>query len=105
METNGDWDKRNPSVIEVMDWVSEPKALSAAAAPTTTTGTSPNGSPSSRGHLNGRTGFVDPSYRPKKLNCWPQRLDSEGLHENHSTVMVLYCGGTIGMRTKNGGKI
>lgn len=93
MAENGEI-KRNPSVLEVMDWVSESNGKING------TETAPD-SPAKNSR-----GYVDSSsYSPKKMKCWPQRLDSEIIHEDYSTIMVLYCGGTIGMRTKNGGNI
>jgi len=91
MAENGEL-KRDVSVLDVMDWVSRSDTKNGTE---TTPGIPPKGSRS----------YVDPSCTPKNVKCWPQRLDSDTLQEDYSTVMVLYCGGTIGMRTKNGGKI
>ena len=50
---------------------------------------------------------LDPSYTPKVLktsgNSIVKRIEFE--HETNSAkILVLYCGGTIGMRSYGGGK-
>jgi L-asparaginase/Glu-tRNA(Gln) amidotransferase subunit D len=53
---------------------------------------------------------VDPSYRPKILKKSGHSFDivtspsAEDPYESISRILVLYCGGTIGMRSHGGGK-
>ncbi len=50
-------------------------------------------------------GQVDPSYRPKVLKRSGQSIDSPEFDvRNQAKILVLYCGGTIGMRSHGGGE-
>ena len=49
---------------------------------------------------------VDPSYEPKLLKAYNVSVDSEDIEfeaSNESRILVLYTGGTIGMRVHGGG--
>ena len=49
-------------------------------------------------------GQIDPSYRPKVLKRSGLSIESNefDLH-NQAKILVLYCGGTIGMKSHGGG--
>ena len=52
------------------------------------------------------TESIDPSYKPKVLKRSGQSIDSNefDLH-NQAKILVLYSGGTIGMKSHGGGKM
>ncbi|XP_023932689.1 L-asparaginase-like isoform X2 [Lingula anatina] len=61
-----------------------------------------NGAGSLASDFEGKTS-MDPSYRPKKLKTTDTEVKSTDLNYKHeSRVLVLYTGGTIGMRIHDG---
>ncbi len=51
---------------------------------------------------------VDPSYKHKVLKHTGSSIESEDFDQfesNYAKVLVLYTGGTIGMRSHGGGKV
>ena len=48
---------------------------------------------------------LDPSYQPKVLNEGPVKVDvGEFDSQTESRLLVLYTGGTIGMKSQDGGE-
>ena len=51
------------------------------------------------------TESIDPSYRPKLLKRSGLSIESNEFDlVNQAKILVLYCGGTIGMKSHGGGK-
>ena len=51
------------------------------------------------------TESIDPSYKPKVLKRSGQSIDSNEFDlYNQAKILVLYSGGTIGMKSHGGGK-
>lgn len=51
---------------------------------------------------------VDPSYKPKKLKFTGTSMESSDFEfdpEKETRILVLYSGGTIGMKSYDGGKL
>ena len=52
------------------------------------------------------TESIDPSYRPKVLKRSGLSIESNEFDiYNQAKILVLYCGGTIGMKSHGGGKM
>lgn len=59
----------------------------------------------SRPSLSGGDHPADPSYRHKKLNKSGSIIESQDYELNYAKILVLYTGGTIGMRSHSGGEV